>query len=213
MSGEIINALGQTLYMVSISTLFAVLIGLPTGIILLITEKGHISENLTINRVLDFITNILRSIPFIILLVTILPLTRLIVGKSYGTAASIVPLAISAIPFFARVAESSLREVDNGLIESSLSMGASNLQVITRVLIPESLPSLVQGITLTVINLIGYSAMAGAIGGGGLGDIAIRYGYHRSEKDVILYCVVVIVILVQTVQIIGNKISKSIDHK
>ncbi|NLY21497.1 MAG: ABC transporter permease [Tissierellia bacterium] len=213
MSGEIINALGQTLYMVSISTLLAVLIGLPTGIILLITEKGHISENLTINRVLDFITNILRSIPFIILLVTILPLTRLIVGKSYGTAASIVPLAISAIPFFARVAESSLREVDNGLIESSLSMGASNLQVITRVLIPESLPSLVQGITLTVINLIGYSAMAGAIGGGGLGDIAIRYGYHRSEKDVILYCVVVIVLLVQTVQIIGNKISKSIDHK
>lgn len=203
----------ETLYMVFFSTLFSVIIGLPLGIILVITDKGHIWENLMINKVLGFIINIMRSLPFIILIIAIFPLSRLIVGTTIGSTAAIVPLSIAAAPFVARVIESSLKEVNWGVIEASLSVGATIPQIIFKVMIPESMPSLILGITLTIINIIGYSAMAGAIGGGGLGDLAIRYGYQRFQTDVLIATIIILIIIVEIVQGIGNYLSKIVDKR
>lgn len=213
MTELIIPALWETIYMVFFSTVFALAIGFPLGILLVITEKGNIWERPQLNKIFNGIINVFRSFPFIILMILLLPLSRVIVGKSIGITATIVPLSIATAPFIARIIESSLKEVDKGVIESSLAMGASVSEIIFKVLIPESMPSLVLGITTSIINLIGYSAMAGAIGGGGLGDVAIRYGHYRFETDVMLVSVVVIIILVQGIQFIGNKISSSINRK
>ncbi|NLU45103.1 MAG: ABC transporter permease, partial [Acholeplasmataceae bacterium] len=172
----LLKALWETCYMVAASTVLATLVGMPLGIILTITSKGHILENKSINAILGAIVNATRSTPLIILIVAIIPLTRMIVGSSIGTTAAIVPLTISAAPFIARIIESSLLEIDPGVIEASQSMGASPMQIINKVLLPEAMHSIVLGVTLAIISLIGYSAMAGALGGGGLGDLAIRYG-------------------------------------
>lgn len=209
----IIPSLLDTLYMVSLSTIFSLLLGFPLGILLIITEKNGLWEKPVLNQILNGIINILRSIPFIILMILVFPLSRLIIGKTTGTTATIIPLSIAATPFVARIIESALKEVDKGIIEASISMGATVPQIIFKVLIPEAMPSLVMGITLTIINLIGFSAMAGAIGGGGLGNLAIRYGLYRFETDIMIVSVALIILLVQGIQILGNKIAKSIDKK
>ncbi len=200
----------QTLYMVFIATIFATVFGIPLGILLMVTDRGQILQNLTINRIFGTIVNIFRSIPFIILLFLLIPFTRFLVGKAIGTTASIVPLSIAAIPFMARLTETAFREVDKGIIEAAQSMGASPLQIIKKVLIPESLPSIVAGVTITNINLVGYSAMAGAVGGGGLGDLAVRYGFQRFKLDIMLYTVIVLIVMVQLTQAIGDLIVKQI---
>src|SRR5574344_113170 len=204
------KSLYETMYMVIASTILATLIGLPLGIILTVTDKGQILENKGINSILCAIVNATRSTPFIILMVAIIPFTRLIVGSSIGTTAAIVPLTISAAPFIARIIESSLLEIDHGVIEAAQAMGASSMQIITKVLLPESLHSIVLGITLAIISLIGYSAMAGTLGGGGLGDLAIRYGYQRFQMDVMLATVVVLIIMVQAMQSLGDYASKKV---
>ena len=216
MSPEIINLLiksfGETCYMVAASTIISTLIGLPLGVILTVTRKGHILENAPVNAVLGAIVNATRSTPFIILMVAIIPLTRIIVGSSIGTTAAIVPLTISAAPFIARIIGSSLLEIDHGVIEAAQAMGASPLQIVNKVLLPEALHSIVLGITLAIISLIGYSAMAGALGGGGLGDLAIRYGYQRFRVDIMIATVVVLIAQVQIVQSCGNYISKKLNN-
>lgn len=209
----LLPSLWETVSMVALSTVFSLILGFPLGILLVITEKNGIWEKPALNSVLSAVINILRSFPFIILMIFVMPLTRLIVGKSIGTLATVVPLSIAAAPFVARIIEGALKEVDKGIIEAVSSMGASTFQIITKVLIPEAMPSLVLGITLTIINLVGYSAMAGAIGGGGLGDLAIRYGYHRFQTDVMVAAVILIIILVQAIQFIGNTISLLIDKR
>ncbi|WDV44814.1 ABC transporter permease [Clostridiaceae bacterium M8S5] len=209
----VLPSLFETIYMVILSSSFAILLGFPLGILLFITEKNGIYEKRTLNSILSFIVNICRSLPFVILMILVFPLSRLIVGTSIGTTASIVPLAISASPFIARIVENSLKEVDKGVIEASIAMGCSTRQIIFKVLLPEALPSLVLGITLTIINIIGYSAMAGAIGGGGLGDLALRYGYQRFQTDIMFESVILIIVLVQSVQLIGNKVSQNILSK
>lgn len=209
----VIPSLMETLYMVLFSTIFSLLIGFPLGILLVITEKGNIWEKPLLNKILNSIINLLRSFPFLILMILIFPLSKIIVGKTIGTTATIVPLSIAAAPFVARVMESSLKEVEKGVIELSLSMGATVLQIITKVLLPEALPSIILGVTLTIINIIGYSAMAGSIGGGGLGDLAIRFGLYRFQTDVMIVSVLIIVILVQSVQYIGNLLSAKLNKK
>ena len=209
----VIPSLLETLYMVFFSTIFSIVLGFPLGIILVITEKDGIWEKPLLNKTLDSIINLLRSFPFLILMILLFPLSKLIIGKTIGTTATIVPLSISAAPFVARVMENSLKEVDKGVIEFSLAMGATIPQIITRVLLPEALPSIILGITLTIINLIGYSAMAGSIGGGGLGDLAIRYGLYRFQTDIMIVAVVIIVILVQSIQFIGNTLAARINKK
>lgn len=209
----LLPSLWETVIMVALSTVFSLVLGFPLGILLVVTEKDGIWEKSTLNSILNGVVNIFRSFPFIILMIFIMPLTKLIVGKTIGTLATVVPLSIAAAPFVARIVESAFKEVDRGIIEAVSSMGASTSEIITKVLIPEAMPSLVLGITMTIINLIGYSAMAGAIGGGGLGDLAIRYGYHRYQTDVMLASVIVIIVLVQLIQLLGNKISNSIDKR
>ena len=215
MSNEMIELLiksfWETGYMVVASTVLASLIGIPLGTILTVTRNGHILPNAVINSVLGVIVNATRSTPFIILMVAIIPLTRMLVGSSIGTTAAIVPLTISAAPFIARVIESSLLEIDHGVIEAAQSMGASPMQIIYKVLLPESLHSIVLGITLAVIALIGYSAMAGVLGGGGLGDLAIRYGYQRFQPDVMIVTVVILILMVQLIQFIGDTLSKKLN--
>lgn len=215
MSNEMIELLiksfWETGYMVVASTVLASLIGIPLGIILTVTRSGHILPNAAINSVLGVIVNATRSTPFIILMVAIIPLTRMLVGSSIGTTAAIVPLTISAAPFIARVIESSLLEIDHGVIEAAQSMGASPMQIIYKVLLPEALHSIVLGITLAVIALIGYSAMAGVLGGGGLGDLAIRYGYQRFQPDVMIVTVVILILMVQLIQFIGDTLSKKLN--
>ena len=215
MSNEMIELLiksfWETGYMVVASTVLASLIGIPLGIILTVTRNGHILPNAVINSVLGVIVNATRSTPFIILMVAIIPLTRMLVGSSIGTTAAIVPLTISAAPFIARVIESSLLEIDHGVIEAAQSMGASPKQIIYKVLLLESLHSIVLGITLAVIALIGYSAMAGVLGGGGLGDLAIRYGYQRFQPDVMIVTVVILILMVQLIQFIGDTLSKKLN--
>ncbi len=209
----IIPSLLDTLYMVFLSTIFSLLLGFPIGILLVITEKNGLWEKPLLSQILNGIINILRSIPFIILMILLFPLSRLIVGTTTGTTATIVPLSIAAAPFVARVIESALKEVDKGIIEASISMGATVPQIIFKVLIPEAMPSLVMSITLTIINLIGFSAMAGAIGGGGLGNLAIRYGLYRFETDIMIVSVALIILLVQGIQLLGNNIANAIDKK
>ena len=209
----IIIGVGETLLMVLLSTLFGYVFGLPLGIILFKSDKDGIKPNKKLYRILDVICNIGRSIPFIILLILIIPFTRLLVGKSYGTFATIVPLTVSAIPFIARMVESSLKEVDKGVIEAAESMGATTFQIITKVLLLEARPSLINGVTICVGTIIGYSAMAGAVGGGGLGDIAIRYGYYRYQTDIMLVTVIIIVLMVQAFQMIGSKLTKKFNKK
>jgi D-methionine transport system permease protein len=213
MANLVIPSLIETVYMVFFSTLFALILGFPLGVIMVVTEKGNIWPKPKLNQILNSIINVLRSFPFLILMIVIYPLSTLIVGKSIGTTATIVPLSVAAAPFVARIIESSIKEVDKGVIELSLSMGATIPQIITKVLIPEAMPSIILGITLTIINIIGYSAMAGAIGGGGLGDLAIRYGYYRFETDVLIVSVIVIIIMVQSIQFIGNTLSAKINKK
>lgn len=207
------TAVFETLYMVFVATIISVMIGAPIGIILIISEKNGIRENILLHQILSAIVNIGRSFPFSILMVAIIPLTRLITGTSLGTTASIVPLSVAAIPFVARVIESSLREVDKGIIEAAQSMGATNWQIVYKVLVPEALPGIVLGITLTIINLISYSAMAGLIGGGGLGKIADQYGYKRYNTPIMIITIILLIILVQIIQWIGNQIAKSLDKK
>ena len=206
-------AIPQTLIMVFASTFIAIVLGLPLGVILTITRKDGLCQNLKIYSVLDKIINILRSFPFIILVIVVFPLSRILVGKAYGTAAMIIPLSISAAPFVARLMEGYFNQIDKGIIEAAKSVGSTNMQIITRVLIPEAMPMIVNGITMTLINVVGYSAMAGAIGGGGLGDIAIRYGYQMRDEVILWSTVVLIILIVQIVQVIGNRIEKEIDRR
>lgn len=194
----------ETLYMVFFSTLFSLLIGFPIGILLTVTKEGNILERPKLNKILDFIINTLRSFPFIILMILLFPLSRIIVGTTIGSTAAIVPLSISAAPFVARMIEGALNEVDKGLIEASSSMGANNWTIIFKVMIPETMPHIIHGITVTVVSLIGFSAMAGTIGAGGLGDLAIRFGYQRFKTDIMVYAVIVIIIVVQILQSLGN---------
>ncbi|TCL39128.1 D-methionine transport system permease protein [Anaerospora hongkongensis] len=209
----LVEALLETTYMVAISAFVSALIGIPLGVILVTTDKGHILENLPVNSVLGAIVNAARSTPFIILMVAIIPITRMIVGTSIGTNAAIVPLTIAAIPFVGRIVEAALKEVDHGVIEAAQAMGASPWEIIKKVLLPEALPAIILGLTITIISLIGYSAMAGAIGGGGLGDLAIRYGYQRFRADIMLATVVILIAQVQLVQSGGDYLSRRLNKK
>ncbi|MDU1911632.1 methionine ABC transporter permease [Fusobacterium sp.] len=200
----ILDSTLETLYMVFFSTLFSLIMGFPIGILLVITKEGNILEKPKLNKVLEMIINTLRSFPFIILMICLFPLSRIIVGTTIGSTAAIVPLSISAAPFVARMIEGALNEVDRGLIEASSSLGASNSTIILKVMIPETMPHIIHGITVTVISLIGFSAMAGTIGAGGLGDLAIRFGYQRFKTDIMIYSVIVIILLVQILQSFGN---------
>lgn len=206
---ELVN----TLYMVSASTLVAILFGLPLGVILTITDQGHLKENRLIHQVLGSIVNTLRSFPFAILMIAIIPFTRWIVGTSLGTTASIVPLSIAAIPFLARLVEGSLKEVDKGMIEAAIVIGSTNWQTITKVLIPEAMPSLIGATTTTIINLVGYSAMAGTMGGGGLGKIAIQYGYQRFNVPLMVVTVIILIVVVQIIQLVGQQAAKHLNGK
>ena len=201
----------ETLAMVFFSTIFSLILGLPLGILLCVTDaETGIMKKPVLNQVLTRIVNVLRSFPFMILMILLFPLSRKIVGTSIGTTATIVPLSIAAAPFVARIIETALKEVDPGVVQAARAMGSTNMQIIWKVLLPEAMPSLVSGITLTIINLIGYSAMAGAIGGGGLGDLAIRYGYQRFRTDIMAVSVIVILVLVEVIQVIGTKISSKL---
>lgn len=205
--------LWNTIYMVFISTFFAVLIGLPLGIILTITSKGHIKEQRKIYKVLEAIVNIGRSFPFAILMVVLIPFTRWLLGTSLGTTASIVPLTIAAAPFLARLIETSLKEVDRQILEAVIVMGSNTWQIITKVLLAEALPSIISAITLTMINLIGYSAMAGLVGGGGLGQVAIQYGYNRFNTFIMITTVILLILLVQIIQWFGGYMTQCILKK
>ena len=212
-SDQIIEALIETIQMVGFSLLFSAIIGLPLGVLLVVTRKGQLLENLPVFNVLNAIINIFRSIPFIILMVAIIPLTRLIVGTSIGTAAAIVPLVFFAGPYIARLVENSLLEVDKGVLEAAEAMGATPLQTIFKFLIPEALSSLVLALTIATIGLVGGSAMAGAVGGGGIGDLAITYGYQRFDTVTMLITVAILVVLVQGLQSFGNFLSKKIRRR
>jgi D-methionine transport system permease protein len=206
-------ATAETVYMTFVSTFFACLLGFPLGVYLYVTSPAGLAPRSVLYNVLSRIVNLFRSFPFIILMILIMPLTRLIIKTSIGPTAVIIPLSIAAAPFVARIAESALSEVEQGVITAARAMGSTNFQIIRKVLIPEAMPALISGLALTIINLIGYSAMAGAIGGRGLGDLAIRYGYYRFRMDVTIGAVIVILILVETVQITGTAISRSILSK
>ena len=207
------KALGETIYMVAISMLIASAIGIPLGVLLHVTAKGEFLDAPMVNRSIGAVVNAVRSIPFIILMVAIIPLTRLIVGSAIGTTAAMVPLVIASVPFIGRQVETSLREVPRGLVEAALSMGATPMQIIIRVLLPESMPGIVSQLTTVIIALVGESAMAGAIGGGGLGDLAIRYGYQRFRPDIMIATVVILIVLVQLVQFLGNTLAARLDKR
>lgn len=209
----LLKSLAETLYMLSVSAIIAAVIGIPLGILLVVTEKNHILSCPIMNKPLAFVINMIRSIPFIILMVAIIPLTRIIAGTSIGTTAAIVPLTLAAIPYTARMVETSIREIPSGLIEAAESMGASPLQIIYKVLIPEALPAVIQNMTVVIVSLIGSSAMAGTIGGGGLGDLAIRYGYQRFQADMMIATIVVLIVIVQVIQWVGNNLSKKTNKK
>lgn len=211
--GLIFDSFIETLIMVAVSGGIGTLIGIPLGIVLFVTDKKSFLPMPTMNLTLGIIVNALRSVPFIILLVAIIPFTRMVVGSSIGTAAAIVPLTISVAPFIARIVETSLREVDKGLIEAAQAMGATNLQIVTKVLLPEAMPGILAGLTIAVISLIGYSAMAGVVGGGGLGDLGIRYGYQRFMPEVMWPVVIVLILLVQGLQSFGDTLVRRLSHK
>lgn len=203
----------ETIYMVFLSTLASYIIGMPLAIILVTSDKGQILENMQLNRILGSIINAARSLPFIILLILAIPFTRWLVGTSIGTMASIVPLSLAAIPFVARLVETSLKEIDPGLIEAALSMGASSWQIISKVLIPEALPSITLGVAITAINLVGYSAMAGVLGGGGLGTLAYYHGYMRYQTGIMWITVIVLIVIVQGIQVLGDKAASKVINK
>jgi len=202
-----------TIYMTTLSTLFSYIFGVPLGVLVVITQPNGIWPHRSINAILGWIVNMGRSIPFIILLVALFPFTRLVIGIAIGPKAAILPLVIAATPFVARMVESSLLEVDAGVIEVAQSVGSTVRQIVWKVILPESLPSIVLGASITFITLFGYAAMAGAIGAGGLGDVAIRYGYYKYQMDVMIATIVILIILVQIIQILGNSISRKIDKR
>ncbi len=210
----IIKSIYETIYMIVLSIIIASIIGVPLGIYLSISKKGGIKENQIANKIIDLIiVNITRSIPFVVLIVLLIPLSRIIVGKSYGTTAFVIPLSIGSAPFVARIIENSLNEVNYGLIEAAISMGATTYEIILKVLIPEALPSIVNGITLTIISLVGYSAIAGIIGGGGLGNLAVVEGFQRGNYKLMYLSTLLLIILVQIIQFIGTRIVKKIEEK
>lgn len=209
----IITGIGQTLYMTILSTVVGYVFGLPLGVMLAVFDEDGLRPNKAVYKVLDVISNIIRSIPFLILLILIIPLTRLIVGQSYGSSATVVPLVVAAIPFIGRMVESSIKEVDAGVVEAARSMGASDLRIIVKVLLLESRTSLITGATIAIGTILGYSAMAGSVGGGGLGDIAIRYGYYRYESQIMIVTVILLVVLVQVFQSIGMIIASKLDKR
>ena len=209
----ILKGIQETVYMTLLSTLMGYIIGLPMGVLLAVSDKDGLKPNRVLYRILDLISNIVRSIPFLILLILLIPFTRLVVGKSYGSTATVVPLVIAAGPFIARMVESSLKEVDEGVIEAARSMGAGNFRIIMKVLLVEARTSLLNGATIAVGTILGNSAMAGTIGGGGLGDIAIRYGYHRYQADIMIVTVVLLIILVQIFQMVGTTLANRLDKR
>jgi D-methionine transport system permease protein len=209
----IIKGIGETLYMTIISTLIGYVIGLPWGIGLTVTNKDGIHPNTVVFRIFDILANIMRSIPFLIMLIVVIPITQVIVGKTYGPTAMIVPLTISAAPLIARMVESSLNEVDKGVIEAAQSMGSSNFQIVWKVMLSEAKVSLISGATITIATILGYSAMAGTLGGGGLGDIAIRYGYYRWQGNILITTVILLILLVQLFQVIGTVIGNRLDKR
>ncbi len=209
----IIKGIGETLYMVLSSTAAGYLFGLPVGILLAVTDKDGIKPNAICYKILDAISNIIRSIPFLILLILLIPFTRALIGKSYGPTATIVSLVVAAIPFIARMVESSLKEVDPGVIEAARSMGASTFTIITKVLLVEARTSLIVGSTIAIGTILGYSAMAGAVGGGGLGDLAVRYGYYRWQTDIMIVTVILLIVLVQIFQTVGMRLASRLDKR
>ena len=209
----ILNGVKETLYMTLASTILGYVFGLPMGICLAVSDKDGLKPNAVLYKILDLISNIVRSIPFLILLILVIPLTRLLVGQSYGSSATIVPLVVAAVPFIARMVESSAKEVDEGVIEAAKAMGEGNFTIITRVLLVEARTSLITGATIAIGTILGYSAMAGTVGGGGLGDIAIRYGYYRYQSEIMIVTVVLLVILVQIFQSAGMKAASVLDKR
>ena len=211
--GMLLEGIRDTLYMTIVSTLVGYIIGLPLGIILNVSRKDGLKPNNVIYRIIDFICNIIRSIPFLILLILLIPFTRFIVGQSYGSTATIVPLVICAAPYIARVVESSLNEVDAGVIEAAKSMGANNIQIIFKVLLVEAKTSLLTGAIITTGLLLGYSAMSGTVGGGGLGDIAVRYGYYRWQTGIMIVTVLLLIVIFQLIQNLGTIVVRRLDHR
>ena len=209
----ILEGIRDTLYMTIVSTLIAYILGLPLGILLKVTSKDGLKPNVVVYRILDVICNVVRSIPFLILLILLIPFTRLVVGKSYGSTATIVPLVVCAAPYIARMVESSLNEVDPGVIEAAKSMGASNWDIVFKVMLVEARTSLIVGATITTGNILGYSAMSGTVGGGGLGDIAVRYGYYRWQTDIMIVTVILLIILFQIIQNVGMKVASNLDKR
>lgn len=209
----LLEGIKDTLYMTLTSTLIGYVIGLPMGILLTVTDKDGIHPNAAVYKVLDVIANLIRSVPFLILLIVLIPFTRFLIGRSYGPTATIVPLVIAAAPYIARMVESSLKEVDAGVIEAARSMGASNFTIVTKVMLVEARTSLIVGATISLGTILGYSAMAGTVGGGGLGDIAIRYGYTRWQTDIMIVTVILLVILFQIFQMIGMKLASNLDRR
>lgn len=209
----LLEGIKDTLYMTLTSTLIGYVIGLPMGILLTVTDKDGIHPNAAVYKVLDVIANLIRSVPFLILLIVLIPFTRFLIGRSYGPTATIVPLVIAAAPYIARMVESSLKEVDAGVIEAARSMGASNFTIVTKVMLVEARTSLIVGATISLGTILGYSAMAGTVGGGGLGDIAIRYGYTRWQTDIMIVTVILLVILFQIFQTIGMKLASNLDRR
>ena len=209
----ILAGAGETLYMTLIATTFAYLLGLPLGVLLVITQKGGIRENAPLSSVLGTLVNLLRSVPFLILMVMLFPLTRLVMGSAIGSKATILPLVVGAFPYVARIVESSIKEVDGGVVEAAQSMGAGTFQIIWKVLLPEAFPSLLKGLAISITTILGYTAMAGAVGGGGLGKIAIDYGLNRNKMDVLYVASIALVLLVQVMQVVGTKAAQWVDHR
>lgn len=209
----ILNGILETLYMTVVSTLFGYVFGLPMGVLLCISDKDGLKPHPVLYKILDFIANIVRSVPFLILLILLIPFTRFLLGKSYGSTATIVPLTVAAIPFIARMVESSLKEVDKGVVEAARAMGAGTMRIILRVLLVEARTSLITGATIAIGTILGYSAMAGAVGGGGLGDIAVRYGYYRYQTDIMIVTVILLIVIVQIFQSVGMLIANRLDRR
>lgn len=209
----ILNGILETLYMTVVSTLFGYVFGLPMGVLLCISDKDGLKPHPVLYKILDFIANIVRSVPFLILLILLIPFTRFLLGRSYGSTATIVPLTVAAIPFIARMVESSLKEVDNGVVEAARAMGAGTMRIILRVLLVEARTSLITGATIAIGTILGYSAMAGAVGGGGLGDIAVRYGYYRYQTDIMIVTVILLIVIVQIFQSVGMLIANRLDRR
>ena len=212
-SNLLINATWETIYMVGAAGLIGFLIGIPLGVVLHTSKKGGLLENTRLNKALGAVINVGRSVPFLVLMVAIIPVTKLLVGTFIGTTAAIVPLTIGAIPFVARLIEGALIEVPSGLVEAAQSMGATPLQIIHKVLLPEAMPTIINSVTITLVTLVSYSAMAGTVGGGGLGDVAIRYGFHRYDVTIMAVTVTMLIILVQIIQTIGDTVVRRVDHR